>query len=265
MSRDEVKSATSSGDYSQVHDFYQRTFSSGVELNALLKKNPDQSDAKIDDPEILVELLNEIYDRLNDLVCIPRSFFFFWRHPSPILPFILPLFILFSLYSQFLSTQFLIDNPFLTWFFAVRLFVLHFLPFILSFLPFIYLMWCGDGVMLGSRDFFKWNDAGSSIFFINILLLLMMLMMLYQKPSFIGKSVLKGIISCLSAHTRFSNIFSSYFILYELLSHFLCDLLLFWPPTLSLDTSSLHFSCSFPHSFPWFSSRLLLGRECASH
>jgi hypothetical protein len=71
--RTDVKTALSTGDYSQVHDFYQRTFSSPIEMNALLKRNPEQETAHATDPEINQELLFAIYDFLDDLV---REYFF---------------------------------------------------------------------------------------------------------------------------------------------------------------------------------------------
>ena len=66
--REEVLSARSSGDYSLIHDFYERTFSSTIEMNALFKRTPDQKGAKINDPEIKSELLNEVHDQMDDLV-----------------------------------------------------------------------------------------------------------------------------------------------------------------------------------------------------
>jgi hypothetical protein len=60
--------ASDSADYTSLHDFYEKTFSSFVEINALFKQNPDQESAKIKDPEIKTELLFTVYDQLNDLV-----------------------------------------------------------------------------------------------------------------------------------------------------------------------------------------------------
>lgn len=55
-----------------MHDFYQRTFSSPLELLAVLKRNPQQDGTKLSDPEINQELLNAIYDHLDDLVSINK-------------------------------------------------------------------------------------------------------------------------------------------------------------------------------------------------
>lgn len=59
-----------------MHDFYQRTFSSPLELLALLKRNPQQDGAKLSDPEINQELLHAIYDHLDDLVSINNRVLF---------------------------------------------------------------------------------------------------------------------------------------------------------------------------------------------
>lgn len=66
----EVEDALSSGDYSHVHDFYQRTFSSPIELNALLKQDPDQESASDEESGICLTLLYAIYDHLDDLVSL---------------------------------------------------------------------------------------------------------------------------------------------------------------------------------------------------
>ena len=66
--RDQASEAMSTGDYSLIHDFYQKTFSSAVEICAMFKRNPDQKDSKLTDPEIKTELLNEVHDQLDDLV-----------------------------------------------------------------------------------------------------------------------------------------------------------------------------------------------------
>lgn len=66
--RNDVEESTKCGDYSSIHDFYQQTFSSPIELVALLKRFPEKSSARIDDPELKVELLNELHDHINDLV-----------------------------------------------------------------------------------------------------------------------------------------------------------------------------------------------------
>lgn len=58
----------STGDYSLIHDFYQKTFSSSVEMCSLFKQNTDQKSAKYNDPEIRTELLNEVYDQMDNLV-----------------------------------------------------------------------------------------------------------------------------------------------------------------------------------------------------
>ncbi|XP_054168637.1 probable E3 ubiquitin-protein ligase HECTD2 [Oppia nitens] len=56
-----------SADYTQLHDFYEQTFSSNIELNALFKVNANQSDAKSHDPEINIIFLYTVYDELNNL------------------------------------------------------------------------------------------------------------------------------------------------------------------------------------------------------
>ncbi|RWS05224.1 putative E3 ubiquitin-protein ligase HECTD2-like protein, partial [Dinothrombium tinctorium] len=65
--RSYITEALVNGDYSRIHDFYDRTFSSFVELNAVFKQNPEQEGAKINDPEINVELLNAVNDSIDDL------------------------------------------------------------------------------------------------------------------------------------------------------------------------------------------------------
>lgn len=71
----EVKCAISSGDYSSIHDFYQRTFSSPIELNALMKRSAsnDKSQLSHDDCELNTQLLYAIYDHLDDLVSVAQS------------------------------------------------------------------------------------------------------------------------------------------------------------------------------------------------
>lgn len=66
----DVEESTKCGDYSSIHDLYQQTFSSPIELMALLKRFPEKSSARIDDPELKVELMNELHDHINDLVMI---------------------------------------------------------------------------------------------------------------------------------------------------------------------------------------------------
>lgn len=66
--RQDVEEATKCGDYSSIHDLYQQTFSSPIELVSLLKHFPQKQSARIDDPELKVELMNELHDHINDLV-----------------------------------------------------------------------------------------------------------------------------------------------------------------------------------------------------
>lgn len=66
--REQARQAMSTGEYSLVHDFYQKTFSSSVEMCALFKKNMDQKGAKFNDPELRTELLNEVHDQMDNLV-----------------------------------------------------------------------------------------------------------------------------------------------------------------------------------------------------
>ena len=71
FSSQEVNSALSTGDYSSIHDFYQRTFSSPIELNALMKRNVDADTSfpmQLNDSNINTELLYAVYDHLDDLV-----------------------------------------------------------------------------------------------------------------------------------------------------------------------------------------------------
>ena len=69
----EVRDSLSSGDYSRVHDFYQRTFSSPVEMNALLKLDPEEQGRRIEDSGVSLSLLHAIYDHLEDLVSLAAA------------------------------------------------------------------------------------------------------------------------------------------------------------------------------------------------
>ncbi|RWS26545.1 putative E3 ubiquitin-protein ligase HECTD2-like protein [Leptotrombidium deliense] len=68
-----INEALVDGDYSRVHDFYERTFSSFIELNSLFKVNPEEQNAKSQDPEIKVELLNAVNDGIDDLPSFIRK------------------------------------------------------------------------------------------------------------------------------------------------------------------------------------------------
>ncbi|KAI1301906.1 putative E3 ubiquitin-protein ligase HECTD2 [Halotydeus destructor] len=65
--KEQVREATVSGDYSSVHDFYQRTFSSPIEMCALFKRHTDHRTAKINDAEVKKELLDSVHDHMDDL------------------------------------------------------------------------------------------------------------------------------------------------------------------------------------------------------
>ncbi|KAM7283145.1 putative E3 ubiquitin-protein ligase HECTD2 [Ixodes scapularis] len=65
--REIVEEGRASSSFSKIQEFYEQTFSSLIELNALFKENPRQDDAKLEDPEIKNELLHAVYDMLEEL------------------------------------------------------------------------------------------------------------------------------------------------------------------------------------------------------
>ncbi|KAL1434216.1 hypothetical protein MTO96_011858 [Rhipicephalus appendiculatus] len=65
--REIVEEGRASCCFAKVQEFYEQTFSSLVELNALFKENPNQDDAKLEDPEIKIDLLHAVYDILEEL------------------------------------------------------------------------------------------------------------------------------------------------------------------------------------------------------
>lgn len=66
--REIVEEGRASCCFAKVQEFYEQTFSSLVELNALFKENPNQDDAKLEDPEIKIDLLHAVYDTLEELL-----------------------------------------------------------------------------------------------------------------------------------------------------------------------------------------------------
>ncbi|KAH9362235.1 hypothetical protein HPB48_002213 [Haemaphysalis longicornis] len=62
-----VEEGRASSCYSKVQEFYEQTFSSLVELNALFKENPSQDDAKLEDPRSKAIWLHAVYDILEEL------------------------------------------------------------------------------------------------------------------------------------------------------------------------------------------------------
>ncbi|XP_037506563.2 probable E3 ubiquitin-protein ligase HECTD2 [Rhipicephalus sanguineus] len=65
--REIVEEGRASCCFAKVQEFYEQTFSSLVELNALFKEHPNQDDAKLEDPEIKIDLLHAVYDILEEL------------------------------------------------------------------------------------------------------------------------------------------------------------------------------------------------------
>ena len=66
--RNKIKQANESIDFGEVKEFYRRTFSSLIELNAVFKLYPDKDEAVLNDPELKFDLLFEVYDELDNLV-----------------------------------------------------------------------------------------------------------------------------------------------------------------------------------------------------
>ncbi|CAM1307290.1 HECTD2 (predicted) [Pycnogonum litorale] len=65
--KDDILKARNTRDYRKVKEIYETVFNSLVNLNATFKFEPDQDGAHIEDPNLKLEFLNNIYDALAEL------------------------------------------------------------------------------------------------------------------------------------------------------------------------------------------------------
>lgn len=56
--------------FTPLQEFLEQTFCCFVEMSSVFKKDPKQENARPEDPDIKTELLFEVYDSLDSLVCI---------------------------------------------------------------------------------------------------------------------------------------------------------------------------------------------------
>ncbi|KAI5740517.1 hypothetical protein M8J76_004713 [Diaphorina citri] len=63
----EVRTALETDNYSSLQRFYMRSFDSFAELCALFKNNPNQEDARLEDPDLNMDLVYTVHDALKDM------------------------------------------------------------------------------------------------------------------------------------------------------------------------------------------------------
>ncbi|XP_023244373.1 probable E3 ubiquitin-protein ligase HECTD2 [Centruroides sculpturatus] len=65
--REYIEDAKATSDYSRLQEFYEVTFGSLIDLNATFKLYPEMEGAKLEHPELKMELIYAVYDALDDL------------------------------------------------------------------------------------------------------------------------------------------------------------------------------------------------------